>query len=139
LALDTAHYELARVRLEWNDSRKVETDKMGSQISVLESGTSDPERFVHIHREGSARCKLDLVDFFLGPAGDPFLQVEMDYSTLVMTLGGACTAVKTADACFALYPIGDEVRLTFQADDWPYPEQWCTLREEFNSAVIALL
>lgn len=112
---------------------------MDCQISVLDEGTQAPDRLVRIRREGSDRCKLLLVDLFLGLSAKPFLEVEIDYSTLVMTLGGACTAVKTGDSCFAMYPVGEEVRLTFQANDWPFPEQWCTSREEFNSAVLTLL
>jgi hypothetical protein len=112
---------------------------MDSEIKVLEAGAPDPERSVRIHRTAADRCSLQLVDYFMGMSGRPFLEVELEYATLVMTLGGACTAVKTADACFALYPVGTEVRLTFQADDWPFPEQWSTPRDEFNSAVLALL
>lgn len=112
---------------------------MDSQIKVLEAGSPDPERIVQINRTSADRCRVQLVDYFIGRTGRPFMEVELEYSTLVMTLGGACTAVKTTDACFALYPVGDEVRLTFQADDWPFPEQWCTPRDEFNTAVLALL
>lgn len=112
---------------------------MDGEIRVLEAGSSDPERTVRIKRTGADRCTLQLVDYFLGDSAKPFLEVELEYATLVMTLGGACTAVKTADACFALYPVGSEVRLTFQADDWPFPEQWSTARDEFNSTVLALL
>ena len=112
---------------------------MDAKIQVLQGIVPDPDRTVLIERCGPDRCALALVDYFIAPAGKPFLRVELEYATLVMTLGGACTAVKTPDACFALVPMGSEMRVTFQADDWPFPEQWSTPRDEFNAAVLALL
>lgn len=112
---------------------------MDAKIRVLQGIVPDPERAVQIERVNPDRCALELVDHFISPEGRPFLRVELEYSTLVMTLGGACTAVKTSDACFALVPMGPEMRVTFQADDWPFPEQWSTARDEFNAAVLAML
>jgi hypothetical protein len=112
---------------------------MDARIRVFEGLAVDPDRDIVIERGSDDRCRLSLVDYFLSPGGSPFLSVEFESATLVMTLGGACTAVKTDDACFALIPVGSEMRVTFQAEDWPYPEQWNTPREEFNEAVLALL
>jgi hypothetical protein len=106
-------------------------------LSVIEGETLDDLRSVRVEKMGPDRARLSLVDLFAGTR--PFMEVALEYASLVMTLGGACIAVKTDDARFALYPVRGQVRVTFQADGWPFPEEWSVPRDEFNSAVLALL
>lgn len=112
---------------------------MDTRIRVIEGIYSDPDRIVQIHRRDNDHCTIELIDYFIAPSGRPFMRVEMEQATLVMTLSGACSAVQTKEGCLALVPMGSEMRVTFQADDWPFPAQWHTPREEFNAAVMAML
>lgn len=110
-----------------------------ASVSVTENGVIDLDREVLVERCEFDRYAISLVDHFISAEGRPFLRVEFESSTLVMTLGGACTAVEAGGACFVLAPTGDHMKLTFQGDDWPLPAHWWTDRAEFNNVVLALL
>jgi hypothetical protein len=108
-------------------------------IPVIKDGLQDPDRWLRVRDASPIAYAMEFYDLTLPRRLQKFFEAEFEKDLLGLAVIGGPASILADRACCSVTTMGEDVRLRFQPEDWPFECDWTVPRSDFVSAVMQLM